>query len=481
MDVFTQPEPSSASHLDSDHDMQPQDGSPRPSRSHLPNTHLGSARDGALNVNLDPVPLPHKEKRTFLVAADSPSFKAGANAKSRKTGKSTTKTTLSAEDYEKLAKERKLEHAAEKEADQDILREFGLPTTQVVKQSIWYIKPITSDEVDRYTSHLWNRKKKPSLTLSHGEDYRYNPSSKYLEKLKDCPLALCDFRVALASGLTWMWATVYNHQHPDDADAEMLLSAIGYHILMKNLPQLVGEDLEAKIYKRPNGLSVGTICLFCSKAAKDLLTAEFTIFAFHEKGIDHIFFLQGPKSWGQRIVLDITNGPTVLSELIEGINNSLKDIIKLNKDGEPSSLCITHLDWVNPLLAPGIAPHIIVDPKQVRTGNWRLSFTPNKEALKEWKVPTQLGGYPSHGSVVCSEPPFCISCCSFSHQKEHCNWWSILGVMVNPKQLKGLREITWVKVVSWKTQESVKPKKSGKTTRGAPHSVVRGLGRIILE
>ncbi|KAG8978875.1 hypothetical protein FRB93_010527 [Tulasnella sp. JGI-2019a] len=369
VDVFAQLEPSGTSHLDSDHDMQPQDRSPRPSRSQLPTTRLGSARNSALDVDLDPTPLPCKEKRTFLVAADSPSFKASTNAKSRKTGKATAKPTLSAEEYEVLAEQKKLECTAEKEADQDILREFGLPTTQVVKQSICYIKPITSDEVDRYASHLWNGRRKPSLTCLPNEDYRYNPSSKYLEKLKDHPLALHDFCVMLNSGLTWMWVTVYNCQHPDDANAEMLLSAIRYRILMKNLPQSVGKDLEAKIYKRPNGSSIGTICLFCSKAAKDLLAAEFTIFAFHEKGIDCIFFLQGPKSWGQRIVLDITNSPTVLSELVKGINNSLKDIIKLNKEGKPSSLCITHLDWVNPSVAPGITPRIIVNPKQVRTGN----------------------------------------------------------------------------------------------------------------
>ncbi|KAG8990732.1 hypothetical protein FRB94_013147 [Tulasnella sp. JGI-2019a] len=108
VDIFTQLEPSGASHLNLDHDMQPQDGSPRPSRSHLPTTCLGLARDGALDIDLDLTPLPRKEKRTFLVATDSPSFKASANAKSRKTGKGTAKTTLSAEDYEKLAEERKL-------------------------------------------------------------------------------------------------------------------------------------------------------------------------------------------------------------------------------------------------------------------------------------------------------------------------------------------------------------------------------------
>lgn len=340
--------------------------------------------------------------------------------------------------------EAEAEAAKQKELEAEIARfraEFATEVQEADQGRLWYFKIADTNRADRFAP--WPR-------LASEVMARDDQAAYFLNARKE--------------GCTWFWVSVYDNQGPKEKEVTHFSSALQHMEAVGAIADLNTGDYAPKVFLRANGSPLSHFPVFCTtQAASDRVMSKTSGFAYVENKVDMAFFIQRAKSWGRRVVLDLTNAPPKASEMLLGVRARFKGVIHWEdeeKKSKPTSFRYAKVPVTFSRVVMEWAPKVQVVDDSV--GHWRVSFIGDTKALETWMIPAIAGSTSTHGTVAVVVPPFCKYCCSWLHEANRCTWWQVPGVLPTQRITTGHTPLEWVPVTNFDEAEKSPAKKAGK-------------------
>ncbi|KAG8989964.1 hypothetical protein FRB90_002002, partial [Tulasnella sp. 427] len=210
----------------------------------------------------------------------------------------------------------------------------------------------------------------------------------------------------------WAWVQVYKHPNPNAGHLDFFNRAMRKVEGWNSEPGFLAGDYTPMLIKKQNGHTAAPFLVICETADAKMRLLKMGNFAYIYEEKEVAFFIQGPHSCGNSLVLEFSNAPASEEHLIKGAFWALKDVIlwkeKSSDKCEAASFRIAKLDTPT-----------------VKGTRWLVAVKPDFKVLAEgWKYPEQAGDYGSTGEIQIKKPAWCKHCVSWSHDERYCEWWS---------------------------------------------------------
>ncbi|KAG8899413.1 hypothetical protein FRB99_006744 [Tulasnella sp. 403] len=279
-------------------------------------------------------------------------------------------------------------------------------------------------------------------TFSTLQSDRFTPPP-ILERHCHCTL----LRTSWAAGSPWAYVGVYNNHEPTQVHASHLKAALKHIEVIQTVEDFDANEYSIHVMTDNKRWPAPILIVLCNDSNALGRLVLLRGFSYNAENRDHTFFIQGPDSWGNRVVLDITNAPRNRNHVLEGIARHLDDVIewKINDDTQrvPSFFRIAQITTQSqpsgkpqgkPQSDPQDDPTPAGAQDKTTSGKWRVSFHAKIPDPMKWKAPRSASMHNTRGNVTISLPQLCQACISLSHSSRECTWWNEPGVLPTAKR-----------------------------------------------